>query len=288
MNDGEGSRRCYLCDGSRFQTRPGKVRDSDALEVLECLSCGLVFLSSFDHIQEDFYEDSGMHDTGWDLSTWRKESAPDDERRYNFLKDRLQGKRVLDFGTGNAGFLIRAADIVEEASGIEVEKKHYAAFEKEGLKIFPDAEAVEGRYDFITLFHVLEHLPDPRAVLKSLGTKLAKGGRLIIEVPSADDALLKLYESKAFSEFTYWSCHLFLFTPGTLKTLGEQAGLKVDIVDQVQRFPLSNHLHWLSKGKPGGQKEWAFLDEDGASERYEKRLAKIGHCDTLMGAFSGS
>jgi len=279
-------RRCYLCGGTRFRRRPGKVRDSSRLKVLECVSCGLVFLSSFDHIVDGFYEDSGMHESARGLDSWREESARDDQRRFEFLKGRLKGKRVLDFGSGNGGFLLRAAKTVKEAAGIEPEKRFQATFKKEGLRIHPDESDAEGPYDFITLFHVLEHLPDPRAMLKTLKCKLAKKGQLIVEVPSADDALLKLYECKPFSEFTYWSCHLFLFTPSTLRALGEQAGLKVDSVEQIQRYPLSNHLYWLAKGKPGGHKEWSFLDFAGTSREYEKRLASIGRCDTLMASFS--
>lgn len=277
---------CYLCHGSRFRRRPGKVRDASRLKVLECVSCGLVFLSSFAHIKEGFYENSGMHDTGWDLARWRRESSPDDQRRFEYLKARIRGKRVLDFGIGNAGFLLSAAKVAKETAGIEPEQRHQRVFRREGLTIYRDESVAPGRFDFVTAFHVLEHLTDPRGMLKILSRKLGQGGRLIIEVPSADDALLKLYGCRAFSEFTYWSCHLFLFTPTTLRKLGEQAGLKVDSVEQVQRFPLSNHLHWLAKGKPGGHREWAFLDEGGASERYARRLAAIGGCDTLMGEFS--
>lgn len=288
MTERRRPRRCYLCGGTRFAKRPGKVRDSDSLEVLECGGCGLVFLSSFDHIREGFYEESGMLLEGWDLKQWREESARDDERRFRSLRARLRGKRILDFGAGNAGFLLRAATVAKEAAGIELERKYHSVFRKEGLTIFPSEADVDGTYDVVTAFHVLEHLPDPKAMLSKLGARLARRGRLVVEVPSADDALLTFYECKPFTEFTYWSCHLFLFTPSTLKAVGEQAGLKVDSLEQVQRFPLSNHLYWLANGKPGGQKLWARLDAGGAAEAYERRLAELGRCDTLTAVFSSS
>ncbi len=53
-------KQCYLCGGTEFNKRPGSVRDNPELEVLECASCGLVFLSSFDHIRDGFYENSEM------------------------------------------------------------------------------------------------------------------------------------------------------------------------------------------------------------------------------------
>lgn len=285
MTEGRRSR-CYLCGGTRLRVRPGKVRDSAKLKPLECAGCGLVFLSSFAHIREGFYEDSGMLFEGWDLKRWREESARDDERRFGRLRPVLEGKRVLDFGSGNAGFLLRAKKLAKEASGIELERKYYPVFKREGLRVHPEVDDAPGAYDVITAFHVIEHLPDPKAMLRRLAGKLSRGGRLYVEVPSADDALLTFYECKAFREFTYWSCHLYLFTPATLRALGEQAGLKVRSVEQVQRFPLSNHLHWLAKGKPGGHKVWSALDEGGAAERYERRLAELGRCDTLLAVFS--
>jgi 2-polyprenyl-3-methyl-5-hydroxy-6-metoxy-1,4-benzoquinol methylase len=138
------------------------------------------------------------------------------------------------------------------------------------------------RYDLITAFHVIEHLADPRAMLKTLASKLADNGRMVIEVPSSDDALLSLYDSEAFQKFTYWSQHLFLFSVETLRRLAEQAGLRIVTIQQYQRYPLSNHLHWLSRCEPGGHAKWAFLDSPELTAAYSSALAKMGKCDTLL------
>lgn len=47
--------KCYLCGRNEFNKRPGTVRDMSTLDILECESCGLVFLSSFEHIRKDFH-----------------------------------------------------------------------------------------------------------------------------------------------------------------------------------------------------------------------------------------
>jgi len=76
-------KKCYLCGGTEFKKRPGSVRDRSELEVFECASCGLVFLSSFDHIRDGFYESSEMHGEEMpDVQAWLKETAWDDERRF--------------------------------------------------------------------------------------------------------------------------------------------------------------------------------------------------------------
>jgi len=52
---------CYLCGGTEFNKRPGTVRHNPEVDVLECTSCRLVFLPSFDRIRDGFYESSEMH-----------------------------------------------------------------------------------------------------------------------------------------------------------------------------------------------------------------------------------
>ena len=143
-------------------------------------------------------------------------------------------------------------------------------------------DVVPGKYDVSPAFHVIEHLADPVSILSMLSALLQPSGKLIVEVPSANDALLTLYESEAFQKFTYWSQHLYLFTPDTLKRVGEMAGLKVEKVEQYQRYPLSNHLHWLSNGAPGGHKKWSLIDTPELQQAYADSLAAMGKCDTLI------
>lgn len=278
---------CYLCGSVSHHVRPGSVRDNAGLKVLECDDCGLVYLSSFDHIRPSHYAESGMHDgTPIPVEDWLRESGADDERRFCSLKQMLVDRKVLDFGCGAGGFLLKARNVAAVAEGIEPELRLQTHFGKAGLRVHTqlDALATPGtrRFDVITAFHVVEHLPDPRAMLTRLASLLEKGGELVIEVPNSDDALLTLYACEAFTHFTYWSQHLFLFNPGTLSDLVRQAGLAMRWMKQVQRYPLSNHLYWLSQGKPGGHQKWAFIDSRALDEAYGAQLAAMERCDTLL------
>jgi len=277
---------CYVCNGSDFKKRPGTVRDRQDLDVLECTECGLVFLSSFSHVREGFYENAGMHGGTVDKDAWIRETSSDDERRFNMLRRVIENKAVLDFGCGNGGFLLKARDTARQVAGIEPENSLRLYFKEQGITVYTGIDEIAGTFDVITLFHVLEHLPDPRMMLQRLGQKLNDGGQLIVEVPHANDALLGLYQNEAFSRFTYWSCHLFLFTQSTLSRLGLEAGLGINYLKQVQRYPLSNHLYWLAKGKPGGHQIWHHIDSPELHASYEKQLASIGGCDTLLASFS--
>lgn len=278
---------CYLCGSTSYHARPGSVRDNAGLKVFECNDCGLVFLSSFDHIQPSHYAESGMHDgKPVPVEDWLREAGGDDERRFRSLGQMLVGRKVLDYGCGAGGFLLKAREVAAVVEGIEPELRLQAYFKQSGLKVHTqiDALATSGapRFDTITAFHVVEHLPDPRVTLARLAQLLARGGELVIEVPNSEDALLTLYACEAFTHFTYWSQHLFLFNPGTLSDLVGQAGLKLRWIKQVQRYPLSNHLYWLSRGKPGGHQKWSFIDSPALDDAYSAQLAAMGRCDTLL------
>ena len=78
---------CYLCGLNNFFIRNGNVRDDERLNILECSDCGLVTLSSTEHIRQNHYENSGM----WgkrlpSIKSWLSASEEDDERRFNMLK----------------------------------------------------------------------------------------------------------------------------------------------------------------------------------------------------------
>ena len=278
-------KRCYLCSSKTFIRRKGVVRDKKDLRILECTNCGLVFLSSFSHIYDEFYSDSKMHGSGREIDAWINEAFHTDERRYKTLKKLIKNKSVLDFGCGVGGFLKRARKVASSIQGVEPERRLRNYFKKEKIFVVTGLENVKKNFDVITLFHVLEHVPDPVLILNKLSKKLKNKGRIIVEVPNANDALFSVYKCKAFSRFTYWSCHLFLFTNSTLREIAEKAGLKVNI-KQIQRYPLSNHLHWLSVGNPGGHKLWNFLDNKDLNRIYEKKLRDIEACDTILAIFS--
>jgi 2-polyprenyl-3-methyl-5-hydroxy-6-metoxy-1,4-benzoquinol methylase len=273
---------CYLCNHPDFRVRKGAVRDDQSLQIIECTNCGLVALSSLQHIQDGHYEDSGMHgDALPPMESWLRDTEQDDQRRFEMLKFVMVNRKVLDFGCGAAGFLRKAQSLAAEVAGVEPESR-VREYWDDSIALYDGLEDVGGGYDLITAFHVVEHLHDPRAMLKELATRLKDQGRLVIEVPSSEDALLTLYKNDAFQRFTYWSQHLFLFSAETLCRLATQAGLRVVSIQQFQRYPLSNHLHWLSRNRPGGHQHWSFLDTPALTEAYAASLAAIGKCDTLI------
>ncbi len=281
---------CYLCNHSDFNIRKGVVCDdrsasgigSESLKPLECNNCGLVTLSSFDHIQAGHYEDSGMHDNSSEsMDVWFHETEQDDLRRLDTLKNMISDARVLDFGCGAGGFVSKAQTMAKSIAGVELEQRVHEYWAGK-ITLYKGLQDAGKDYDLITAFHVIEHIEDPAQILKELSACLSVNGRIVIEVPSSDDALFTLYENEGYQNFGYWNQHLYLFNPETLRQLAKKAGLKVITVKQIQRYPLSNHLYWLCKNKPGGHMHWSFIDNPGLRETYSSMLASLGKCDTLL------
>ena len=273
---------CYLCNSIVFNYRKGEVRDAPDLKIIECTNCGLVTLSSLIHVQDGFYEGSGMHGIKpAPIDAWLKDVDWDDQRRFDNMKVMLPNKKVLDFGCGAGGYLNKARKLAASVAGVELELR-VQKYWHDQITIYPSIESAGCGYDLITAFHVIEHLSDPIAILKTLAEKLSKNGRMILEVPSSEDALLTLYDSSAFQRFTYWSQHVHLFNAETLRHLAKKSGLRIVSIQQYQRYPLSNHLYWLGHGKAGGHQQWAFLDSPELKAAYASALASVAKCDTLI------
>lgn len=220
-----------------------------------------------------------------DIKSWLKETEKDDERRLNFLKSKIKNKKILDLGCGIGGFIEKAQNFASIAKGIELEIAIQNSFKTRKLSVYSDIkDAIDSKHkwNLITAFHVLEHLSDPIKTLQEVSLLLENDGEIIIEVPNADDALLSLYTNDAFANFVFWAEHLFVFNESTLTSIIEKSGLKLNWVKHIQRYPLSNHLYWLSNNKPNGHEVWKFIKDSTLDQRYENQLAKKAITDTII------
>lgn len=277
--------RCYLCNSEESNKVPGEVRDRPDIGIRRCSDCGFIFLDSHKHITESYYESvySDENHAHQNLDDFLRETHEDDQRRFQQIKPLISGKRFLDVGCGGGGILRKAQGWCSLAAGVEPQTKWRAEMQGRGVTIYSDlGEVAESSFDVVSLFHVLEHIADPKPFLAEIRRKIANGGTLVIEVPNADDALLKLFNCKEFSRFTYWSAHLYLYNPQTLNMLLQQAGFNNWHIQQYQRYPLANHLRWLAKGEPGGHITWSFLNSAELNAAYSAKLAELGLCDTLI------
>ena len=132
------------------------------------------------------------------------------------------------------------------------------------------------------MFHVLEHLPYQINTLKYLKSKLKNKGKIIIEVPHAEDFLILQDELKEFKNFTFWSEHLILHTYKSLKTILVRSGFKNINIQYYQRYNFSNHLGWFLKRKPGGHNFFREIISEKLNHSYCENLKKLRQTDSLI------
>ena len=261
-----------------------RVRDRDDIAVLRDPLREVIVLSRFDHVANTYYQERkekqhySVH--GHEIVTPRLD---DNVRRAAEFGGYIRNKRWLDFGCGLGGMLDEMRTEAAWAAGLEPSKERQGIVTAKGHRVVGSLNELEDHsLDVVTMFHVLEHLTDPVAVLQAVRRVLSPGGTLLIEVPHARDALLSLYDCEAFKRFTFWSEHLVLHTRESLRILLQHAGYKEIEVLGYQRYPLANHLYWLSKQKPGGHEAWRFLSSEELTSAYTSGLQKIDRTDTLI------
>jgi len=262
-----------------------RVRDRDDVSVLRCRKSGVIFLSGTSHIEQKYYQQKE------DLSYWeagsRKQALAqtyeDDHRRANQFREIICNKSWLDIGTGAGGILDLLSPVALESVAIEPQQGIRSALSKLGYKVFSDIEDVQHMtFDVITLFHVFEHFTQPLEMLKKIKQLLNPGGKVVIEVPHANDFLISLLDLDCFKAFTFWSEHLMLHTRKSLEVFLSHAGFGDIAIQGFQRYPLANHLHWLARHKPGGHVAWSHLNPQALEQAYADMLAKLDQTDTLI------
>lgn len=263
----------------------GVCRDRPDIEAVRCRRSGAILLRGTGHATLSYYtaKDLAVDEVDLGATTVRPAQLDDARRRARLFGHYLQGRDWLDVGCGDAGGLEVMGPLAASATGVEPNDRMRAEGRARGLAVEASIQALgERRFDIITLFHVFEHLPDPVGDLARLRVLLRPGGRLIVEVPHARDALLTLYDCDAFRRFTLWSEHLILHTRLTLAGLIAEAGFHDVTVKGVQRYPAANHLYWLRQGKPGGHAAWAVLDDPALERAYADTLQSLDMTDTLV------
>jgi SAM-dependent methyltransferase len=139
------------------------------------------------------------------------------------------GGRYLDVGCGSGAALGVARELGWRVSGIEMDDAAAAMARRFCDEVHVgdilSAPFSPGRFDVVTAFHVLEHVPDPVAVARRMLDWLAPGGLLIVEVPDAGGLGASLF-GKAWSGLEL-PRHLSHFTSGTLEMVIGKAGGRV-------------------------------------------------------------
>lgn len=222
---------CPLCDGTDAVLAGDRDRDGQALRVVACRGCGLVWNDPRPTAEElaAYYRKEYRQDYKGTVEPKPKHTF----RAARVAVDRIRevrrhlkpGATVLDLGAGGGEVVYVLRRLGFDARGIEP-NEGYARFARERLGqpvetgIWQEAAIPARSLDAVTLFHVLEHLDDPVGVLTLVRGWLRPGGLLWIEVPNIAARCIA-------PAHRFHRAHLFGFSPGSLAGIARRAGFDV-------------------------------------------------------------
>ncbi len=280
--------KCPVCESSdKICLYHDKLRYGHTGKIYQC-ECGHYFLDPFPSSLEleKFYTEE-YRDIYKDASPEKRfyNDYPEAlERLKRLLPFSTEEDSLLEFGSGSGAFLRVGNSYFDNVIGIELDKKSQNFIKTSGQQVYTKLHDIKDKtFDIIVLFHVLEHLPNPIQFLKELKSFLKPSGKIFIEVPHIEDPLISLYDIEDFKDFYFCSAHLHYFSMQSLRNCVEKSGLSCSI-HLLQRYGLSNHLHWLKFGKPGTMDNIKFSKV--TDEVYFENLKQKGISDTLWAVCS--
>ena len=212
--------------------------------MLRCRHCGLQWwdFSSLD--LASLYGPAyfkGSNGDGYDdyyaLRTAMEETG---RRRLRRIQNALgvNGGRLLDVGCGPGFFLGVARSAGWDVQGIELSEAA-SAYARETLQLPVLRSAIErglvpsSSFDLVTMWDVIEHVPDPLRALQAAADALRIGGALVLTTGDVESVAAKLSGQR-------WHLynlpeHLFFHSERSLRSLAERAGLRAV---KVRREPM--------------------------------------------------
>ncbi|MCD6472788.1 methyltransferase domain-containing protein [Candidatus Aerophobetes bacterium] len=203
-----------------------------------CKNCGFIFRNPTMDWEKylQLYKNSGNLLSSSQYINYEEGSRPNKLRkeRLKFLFDNISFNKgtILDIGGGD-GFFLDGFDrtlwnkvMVEPGEGSKTAiKKSIKVFEL-GIEEFNYSK----KFDIITCISVLEHLLNPKIIVKKIFKLLAKDGYLFLEIPNSLTPSIKISEFYSFE-------HLCGFTLNNLQYLLNLEGFKIIAIDNATSIP---------------------------------------------------
>jgi SAM-dependent methyltransferase len=217
-------RSCNACDGP-LAPRLAAVRDPQSLEPFDIHRCGSCGLGHTSPIPEDIGAYYGAAYYG------KRHSFTDRyclARRLRFLtRAAPRPGTLLDVGCGDGNFLKAASGVGWTAIGTDIGGALENA-QANGLEAYGSLDEVRERapFDAVTMWHTLEHFPDPKDTLERVRTLVAEDATLIVAVPDAAGLQASFFRRNWFHLDV--PRHLYHFSRRALESLLRRAGFRVE------------------------------------------------------------
>lgn len=165
-------------------------------------------------------------------------------KRARIVREVCPSGRLLDYGCGNGAFAAYMASLGYESVGLEPFSLGAPTREKNLTLIrapLADAGRELGVFDVITMWHVLEHVPDPREVLRKLLVHLAPKGTLVVSVPNFESWQSSLFGGRWFHLDP--PRHLVHFDAASLRRCLSEVGM--DVIGETRFLPEYGSSGWV-------------------------------------------
>lgn len=261
---------CPICGQSSFRDyrKPAYFRgNGEVFTVVTCQDCGFAFtnprpegaeLAAYyntdDYVSHTEAGDSLVNKLYLAVRKWAL------ARKEEHIRNAVgHTGKLLDYGAGTGAFMAHARQEGWQVWGTEPDAGARKIAAEKGLEIWApgDEKVLQQKYDAITLWHVLEHLPDLQGDFKKLKAALNPGGTLIIAVPNRES-----WDARSYKD--HWAAwdvplHLYHFRKKDIKKLAAQHGFEVVSIKNMpfDAFYVSMLSEKIKNGK--GNLPMAFL-----------------------------
>lgn len=223
---------CPVCGNHKLSL----IVEIDSWRVLECDACRHGVVSPFpssEHLSQLYNSDYFVERY---LQLFSRADPAfgnrirHEEHRVRFVKKICRSGSLLDIGCGCGYFVYAAQQGGLQACGSDVVDVNRSYIEEElGCKFLvgalADLPVPEGSLDILTMWHTLEHHPDPAASIRQCWRWLKPSGVLIVEVPNHDS-----FDARHLgASWPDWDLpfHLHHFSAASLRCVLENAGGEV-------------------------------------------------------------
>lgn len=270
---------CPVCDKSEYKVLFHDHNRRDNINCsgtyVECNECSLIYLKDrplweeiikfYSSLDKDQAANAGQVDVV-ELRRQAEKSVPKWKqilrkvrfRPHSYPLESVQrgSKRLLDIGCGNGakllefayrGYKIWGVDVGADAIRLCKELLPQGHFFQGELQ---ETGLPDGHFDYIRIDNALEHVPNPREIVRECHRLLAKGGQLLVYVPHGRSLSMRLMKGNSISSWIPF--HLRLFTYQSLHRLLEEAGftdIQIYGYYPTSWLPLSI-MQWKNKKQP--------------------------------------
>ena len=279
---------CLLCSSQNCKKIHDRIRYNLSMKPYRCDDCTHVFLypQMTENEENEFYkkEYGDSYIEVENIGKYFESETPEAKIRVNRIKSML--KKTLDIveiGSACGYFLNEIKSLVRSVTGVEPHNDCRNFANKKGLYTVSDMKELGIEFGAVFMFHVLEHVKNPKDFLENALSLLKKEGFLLIEVPNIEDILVSTYKIPLYLDFYYQPAHTHYFSKRAIEFLLNKIDnyrITYEIVP-VQRYDLSNHLTWMLEGKPGGHGKFNNIFSNELNEKYASDLKRFFLCDTL-------